>query len=173
MTAPVNPALWSMLDPIFVDFEASSLLGWPIEMGWAEIVDGRVVSNGSLIRPHPDWSLDEWDELAEEVHHLTMADLIGEGRPACDFAADIAAKLAGRFIVSDAAAYDTAFLHRLLALLSDPPAVHITDIAAIARKLPPAAADCLRSHLSKQAPRHRAAQDAAALAQAWLAILEP
>jgi hypothetical protein len=50
----VSALAWRDLHPVFLDFEAASAAGWPIEVGWAEVVDGEVVTESYLIRPEPD-----------------------------------------------------------------------------------------------------------------------
>jgi hypothetical protein len=87
---------WRSLRPLFLDFEASGVLGWPVEVGWADIRGGEVVAEGHLIRPEPDWDPAEWDEEAEAVHGIALARLRREGAPARDVAARAAAALRGR-----------------------------------------------------------------------------
>ena len=155
---------------IFIDFEGSSLTGWPIEVGWAQILDNKVISDSRLIRPEPDWDDSEWDPLAEEIHGLSRAMLMAAGRPAAAVAQEVVGRLAGRTIISDAAPYDTAFLARLLATM-DAPATQptIRDIVAMRRARPSADWRRVEAHLSSMATVHRAGPDAASLAASWLA----
>jgi len=53
-----------------LDFEASSLTGWPIEAGWMR--EGDTAPRSMLIRPEPMWSMEEWDAKAEAVHKIPI-----------------------------------------------------------------------------------------------------
>ena len=53
--------------PVFYDFEASSLDGFPIEIGWAraDLASGTILSEGHLIRPPAAWDVrGTWDSSA-------------------------------------------------------------------------------------------------------------
>jgi hypothetical protein len=53
--------------PVFYDIEASSLDGFPIEIGWAraDLASGTILSEGHLIRPPPDWAV-LWAMIARQ-----------------------------------------------------------------------------------------------------------
>ena len=80
----------------FLDFEASSIGGYPIEVGWArlpgkfKIAEAAIVSHGFLIRPDERWLADpdfRWDPAAEALHGISMNQLMAEGisrEDACD-----------------------------------------------------------------------------------------
>lgn len=68
---------------IFLDFEASGLNGYPIEVGLAIVQSDRsIVTVGRLIR-HDEWldQVDMWDHTAEALHRIRRADLLEHGRP--------------------------------------------------------------------------------------------
>ena len=60
-----------------IDFEASSLTGWPIEAGWMR--EGDAAPRSILIRPEPIWSMHEWDAKAEAVHKIPIETLCRDG----------------------------------------------------------------------------------------------
>lgn len=163
---------WRDLRPVFIDFEASGTTGWPIEVGWAEVVGGEVVSESRLIRPEPDWDEGEWDPLAEEVHGLPLDRLLREGEAARAVAARLLAVLRGRTAVSDTAPFDAAFLRRLLEAhggeVEEP---RIVDAAALRGLMDEGAAARFDAALAAAPTGHRAGGDAARLALAWRAAL--
>ena len=169
--APARPAVWRELCPVFVDFEASGPDGWPIEVGWAEIVAGRVAVESHLIRPEPEWDEAKWDEVAADVHGIALDRLRAEGEPAIVVADRVVAALHGRLLVSDAAPYDRAFLRRLFDVRDGDPDWPMTDIAALERSMEPEARARMRSALARLPLPHRAGPDAERLAHAWAAAL--
>lgn len=68
----------------FLDFEASSLLGYPIEVGFARIwKNGDIQSAARLIFVDAwDEAEDLWDPNAEAIHGITREQLHAEGRSA-------------------------------------------------------------------------------------------
>jgi len=157
---------------LFVDFEASGPDGWLIEVGWAELVESRIITESHLIRPEPEWDEAEWDEVAADVHGISLDQLQAEGKPAIVVANHVVATLRGRLLVSDAAPYDQAFLRRLLDLRDGDPDWPMADIAALERRMEPEARARLRSTLGRLPSPHRAGPDAARLAHAWAAALD-
>jgi hypothetical protein len=92
-----------MLKPVFFDFEASGLDGFPIEVGWA-FVDGqkRIVSGSSLILPDPKWNLAaKWDPGAEEIHGISLQHLMAKGTPTLQVAQQLNQALSGLDLYSD------------------------------------------------------------------------
>ncbi|MBJ3764614.1 hypothetical protein ILP92_17920 [Maribius pontilimi] len=72
----------------FLDFEASSLASnsWPVEIGIARVVDGAVVTESQLIKPHPSWEEAAWSSESAEVHGLSRSILDAEGLEASEVA---------------------------------------------------------------------------------------
>ena len=162
---------WHGLCPVFLDFEAASATGWPIEVGWAEIVDDEVAVESHLIRPEPDWDEAEWDEIAAEVHGIAFERLYREGCPASLVADRVAAALGGRLLVSDAAEADAAWLARLMEAHGEARDWPVVDLLALERWMERPARARLRAHLAAGPAPHRAGEDAARLAHAWRAAL--
>ena len=92
---------------LFIDIEASSLSrnGFPIEVAW---VTEAGIGMSALIHPEPDWS--DWSTEAEALHGISRQLLLEEGRPASRVAQEMAAACRDRRIVSDAPAFDQAWL---------------------------------------------------------------
>lgn len=162
---------WRDLRPVFLDFEASSATGWPIEVGWAEPVAGHVVSQSFLIRPEPEWDDAEWDDIAAEVHGITPDQLARDGLPASIVADRVAAALDGRLLVSDAADADGAWLARLMEAHPAPRDWPVTDLAALEARLDAPARARLRVELARHPAPHWAGEDAARLAGGWAAAV--
>lgn len=164
-------------DMVFLDFEASSYSGWPIEVALAWIPGGRSSPAGSLaskawlIRPEPDWDEAEWDPLAEEVHGLSLAGLRRNGCSAFEVARAVAERLRGKLVVSDAVDVDGALLVRLFEAMGDPaPDYRLVDIASLLRQVDEDGRRRFTAFMSA-GPPHRAEPDALRLARAWLAAL--
>lgn len=90
--------------PVFYDCEASSLDGFPIEIGWA-FVDreiGQIQSEAHLIKPASTWDLvGLWDPEAQALHGISVHALMATGRPPVEIAARMNAALAGAELVAD------------------------------------------------------------------------
>lgn len=97
----------------FIDFEASSLRnGFPIELGWATVCDGQVISGSHLILPTPYWT--HWNPESEKVHGIPYDTLLKEGLPAdevIDYFEHAIEK--SDKVISDAPAFDGLWLDQL------------------------------------------------------------
>ncbi|MDO5614129.1 MAG: hypothetical protein Q4G14_12940 [Paracoccus sp. (in: a-proteobacteria)] len=96
-----------------IDFEASSLDGWPVEVGLAWCDGGQVRVWSSLIRPEPDWDMALWDMQAEEIHGITRAQL-DDAPDVAQVAAALMGHIGARGLVSDAPGFDQFWLDQLL-----------------------------------------------------------
>jgi hypothetical protein len=101
--------------PVFYDFEASGLTGFPIEIGWAWL-DGRAVKSDSLlIAPAAHWDLTgSWEAQAERIHGISITQLYDEGFPPLCVAQRLNRCLAGRTLYSDSA-LDAGWMGQLFA----------------------------------------------------------
>ena len=147
----------------FLDFEASSRGGWPIEIGLSWIRDEQVETWSSLIRPQPAWSDSAWTPQAELVHGIPRAAL-DAARPVAEVADAFWMLVGNAIVVSDAPLHDGAWLAQLL---DAPPEVHNYHDLAF-RRFSAAALDYLYERLERSKPPHRAGPDSARLAKAWL-----
>jgi len=157
---------------VFVDFEASSLSSrsYPIEVGCAWITDDHVVRVADLIRPDPTWPRD-WSAESAAVHGIRRREL-AHAEPAVSAARRYGALLTGPTIVSDAPEFDAHWLGRLLELLPEPPIVRLVDFDHLVHvAMSYEAQRAVYDHLAGASSSHRAGDDAARLATAWLAGL--
>lgn len=169
---------------LFVDVEASSLQegGFPIELAWV-MDDGTHESH--LIRPENGWRV--WCARAARVHGLTPAVLQACGQPAAVVARRFVQVARGRRVVSDAVAFDAAWLSMLCtaANLATPALlpVQLAYAKAVAPLLDPAAPRPVQARMAldlvachehhentRNRPRHRALPDAWSLWRTWRAI---
>src|SRR5471032_2433732 len=92
-----------MLKPVFYDFEANGLDGFPIEVGFAFVDDRNSIVSGSwLIKPEAQWEIaNSWDAGAQEIHGISPDQLMSEGLSAIHVAQRLNQSLAGRDLYSD------------------------------------------------------------------------
>lgn len=111
------------LEPVFYDCEASGLDGRIIEVAWAYVAlsDLHIVSQSFLVRPVPEWEIEaNWDENAEVMHGISLADLYARGIPVDAITTSMNEALAGRELFSDSP-FDEEWLTQLFeAAGSDP-----------------------------------------------------
>lgn len=160
------------MSPVFIDFEATSLFGgsYPLEIGCAWITDDVAVSIADLIRPDPGWP-EDWSAESAAVHGIRREDL-ANAEPAASVARRYASLLAGRVVVSDAPEFDERWLGRLLKLLPDQPRIRLIDLDHLVHvAMSHEAQRAVYEYLAVSSAPHRAGDDAARLAGAWLAGL--
>ena len=169
------------LSPVFVDFEASGLAVdcFPVEVGWAYLDGGHVISEGHLIRPGPDWDLESnWDETAEALHRISKEHLLANGEPAFMVANRMNEMLAGKEVFADSP-FDRQWMDQLFEAAGADPSFNMRTMLA------PALVDqlCLSlglydseilkisSVVNQRYPHtHRAAEDARQWAELWNAL---
>jgi DNA polymerase-3 subunit epsilon len=156
----------------FLDFEASSLASnsWPVEIGISRVVDGAVVTESHLIKPHPDWEDEGWSVASAEIHGLSRAHLEAEGLEASEVATWFQERNIG-LAITDNPEFEQRWLIRLLATNPPFPPVHLLDFDSYVRMSLPDAAAVSRVYRAMDAqgpPPHRAGPDAERLATAWL-----
>jgi hypothetical protein len=101
--------------PVFYDFEASGLTGFPIEIGWAWPDGSAVISDSLLIAPAAHWDLTgRWETQAETIHGISINQLKAEGRPPLSVVQRLNRCLAGRTLYSDSP-LDTGWMAQLFA----------------------------------------------------------
>ena len=113
--------------PVFYDIEASSLDGFPIEVGWAwvEPASGTIVSEGHLIRPASVWDVHAtWDPAAASCHRIGIDDLFRQGRPAFEVARRMNSNVRGSELFADSP-FDEHWLTLLFAAAGLEPAFRV------------------------------------------------
>ncbi|MBF0267834.1 MAG: hypothetical protein HQL44_04520 [Alphaproteobacteria bacterium] len=103
---------------IFIDFEASSFDGYPVEVGWAvaEPETGLITTEGYIIRPTQEWLDDaaRWDLSAQKIHGLSQQELIHHGESVKVVADRLEKALGGHLeVYSDNVAYDGFWMNQL------------------------------------------------------------
>ena len=153
-----------------LDFEASSLSeeSWPIEIGLSWLEHGEVRTWSSLIRPAPDWAIDDWSPQSASVHGISLSELM-DAPSATEVAETLFRVIGGRRLVSDAPEFETRWLDRLLRAAGRPenPSVEDFDGASFAM-FDGYALDLLYETVERRPAPHRAGPDAARLARGWL-----
>ena len=119
-----------------LDFEASSLRGYPIEVGLALRDRGAdtIGTWSTLVRPTPHWRDDPerwWDPAAEAVHGIKASDLDAGLHPRAAMAA-VNTLLAGRVACCDGGGSDARFLHRLSDAAGLAPSFRLGNLNALA-----------------------------------------
>ena len=159
---------------VFLDLEASSLDAdsWPVEVGMAWPVEGRLEVRSSLIRPDPSWSRRAWSPASAQVHGIPLAEL-RQAPPAPEVARWVAGIVGDATLVSDAPEWDGRWLARLYETEGGLilPLVRDFDVL-VAAHCDMAATRRVYAALDRIPAPHRAGPDAARLARAWAAGLE-
>jgi DNA polymerase-3 subunit epsilon len=158
----------------FLDFEASSLDGdsWPIEVGLSWInADLSVDTYERLIRPAPDWPETAWSTVSAKVHNIPRRDL--DDAPDVQIVArDLLAALGNRIALSDAPAYESQWLTRLMDAAGVTNGADIQHFHTVSSgRFSSLALDHLYERLELTHAPHRAGADSARLAKSWIAGL--
>lgn len=119
-----------------IDFEASALRGYPIEVGVARWDRGADVIGvwSTLVRPIPNWRDDPdrwWDPAAEAVHGIKPSDLDRGLRPRAAMAV-VNAIVAGPVAYCDGGPFDAQFLGRLSDAAGFGPSFRLGGLSALA-----------------------------------------
>ena len=149
---------------------------WPVEIGVA-IAEGEAITRceSRLIRPHPEWSEDAWDEESARDHGIARDALDGATAPK-EVAGWLLDLLAGRRCWSDAAMYHRYWLNALTAPTGQGLGAVLLDdfddalMAAFGSdQLGLAAIRAVWGHVEGAPAVHRASVGARVLAEGWLA----
>lgn len=98
---------------ICIDFEASGLgpRSYPIEVAWKCGFTGE--NDSFLINPESGYNWVDWDITAEEMHHLTIDELLSDGVSVRDACRRLNKRLNGKTVTSDAFDFDYFWMRRL------------------------------------------------------------
>ena len=169
--------------PAFYDCEASSLVGFPIEIGWAyvDLPSMQIRSEAYLIRPPDHWWSDFiWDPEAEKLHGIPRQTLLQDGYPPREVAGRLNEALKDRQLYSDSPPYDEPWLRSVFAEAGLLPAFALSKTSAVGILGRLARAKSIDSHtfqrinaaaLQIEPHRHRAEPDARYLAVLWKLML--
>ncbi len=154
------------MNPIFIDFEASSLdliSSYPIEVG-ISLPDGEIHS--WLIRPAPLWT--DWSEQAQRVHGITRDLLVNEGTNAIEVAETLN-ELIPDTCYCDAWTHDSFWLHRLFRATRIKPRFELESVVQLLDDAEVVRWSGLRRQIIEETglDTHRAGNDARILLQTW------
>jgi len=152
----------STTEPLFLDFEASSLDGHPIEVA-ISTVDGEIRS--WLIRPAPGWT--DWSPKAEALHGISREMLARDGLPVRDVARHLNVALADRVAYSDSPDFDGWWCKQLFDAAGEEPLFSIGHAGSVIPDVPRRNARIEREARRRAGPAHRAARDVAFLVELY------
>lgn len=143
----------------FLDLEASGLgpKSWPIEVGWAFV---GWSARSMLIKPTDDWPLTAWEKTAEDLHKISVDELLTNGLPPLEVALVLNAALGEADVYSDAPDYDGFWLYRLYEAAGVRANFKLNDLNDLMSPLVKSSPKDLVRRASEREPHtHRAAQD--------------
>ena len=150
-----------------LDFEASALGegSYPIE---AAVVHCSTLEGRSwLIRPSPRWlSEGRWSKEAADLHHISLRELLANGTPIAQVAAELAECCRGKNVLCDGGEHDQRWLTTLFAAAGKNVPFLMGDFDSFVSKLEQDVDGC-RDELSEihYPNHHRALPDAQSLAE--------
>ncbi len=146
--------------PSFLDFEASSFDGQPIEVA-ISTADGEIRS--WLIRPAPGWT--DWSPKAEALHGISREMLARDGVPVRDVARLLNLALADRVVYSDSPEFDEWWCRQLFEAAGEEMHFSIGHAGFVIPDVPRRNAKIEREARRRAGPAHRAARDVAFLVE--------
>jgi hypothetical protein len=163
--------------PVFYDVEASSLDGFPIEIGWARAdpASATILSEGHLIRPPTAWDVrGTWDSFVASRHGIVLDELWRAGRPVLEIARRMNETLRSSELFADSPFdeprlqqfFDAAGIDAEFSLLRTHPAVLIADFTGDGAAYTKAKRRALRI----APPKHRAEAAARHWAVLWAMV---
>lgn len=96
-----------------MDIEASGLgpLSYPIEIAWKCGLTGA--NDSFLINPETGYNWTDWDSTAEELHRITVDELLSEGISVKEACERLNNRLEGKTVTTDAFDFDYFWIRRL------------------------------------------------------------
>jgi hypothetical protein len=145
-----------------IDVEASGLGPgtYPIEVAWGFADNDQ--ADSFLISPADDWLINGvWTDEAEQLHQISISELISSGKSVHDVAQALNAALAGCRVLTDNPAIDADWLRLLFDAAGMEPAFLLEDFeAALPQVLPPGYYIAAMEEAARRFPiSHRAAGD--------------
>lgn len=164
---------------IFLDFEASGMAGFPIEVGFCLVGPDRSMRAEARLIRHDPWldQVERWEWRAEEIHKIDRASLMEFGQPPAAVMAWLNNQLAGMVAVADSTK-DKEWLDQLAEVAGISPTFGLIDDVTKALRGPEMANGKPLENLWQEAERicpktHRADQDARHLATWYLLDIKP
>jgi DNA polymerase III epsilon subunit-like protein len=159
----------TLLQPAFIDFEASSLNlleSYPIEAG---ICLPDSTTHSWLIKPHVLWR--NWADSAEKIHGISREQLMEEGIEISEVADKLNSLLKGD-VFCDAWTFDSFWQHRLFKAAKTKPVFQLDSISTLLNDEQIKQWQCVRAMVIKEMGiiTHRAANDALILHETWLRL---
>ena len=118
--------------PLIIDFEASSLNShgsYPIEIAWTK-ADGEIVSHLINLTSVID-DLD-WSPISEEVHHISLDDVLENGVDPSVIVDEFLEDRKGRAVFSDAPVFDLMWMRQLFQMADrEMPVAQILDYESL------------------------------------------
>ena len=167
---PLTPAHWMFLN---IKAAGPGPDAWPIEVGLAWIVYGRVHTWSSLIRPEPDWDPGVWSDQSATIHNIPRAELNTAPR-AYDVAYDLFEWIAAHHVIHERSQFDHIWIARLMETIgvAPPELLRLDFVVAYASEGNVHVIKHVLAHMKETPQLHRAGADAARLAQAVLSGVE-
>ena len=148
--------------PSFLDFEASSLEGYPIEVA-ISTADGRVRS--WLIRR--TWRWTDWSTKVEALHGISREMLARDGVPVRDVAQQLNEALADGVVYSDSPEYDGWWCRQLFEAAGEEMRFRMGHVGLLIPDVPGCNAAIESEARQRAGPPHRAARDVAYLVELY------
>jgi hypothetical protein len=153
----------------FIDIEAFGLTedSYPIEVGWA-VLGGT--SGALLVKPAPDWSRDEWDDLAEAKHGISWDVLMQRGVPREQAVTRLNRELpVGTLVLTDAFEWDGYWLSQLFEPSAGAQSFQLGDYwRSLAMVADRGRFERARQSYAHSARKHRAGDDALEFRTLWI-----
>lgn len=152
--------------PVFIDFEASSLdlvASYPIEVGIC-LPDSS--THSWLIKPFVLWN--DWSESAQEIHGICRQQLVEEGVEVYNVVKEMNDLLSGD-VFCDAWTFDSFWMHRLFKAAKIKPTFHLDSISTLLNDEQINQWQDVRQLVISEMgiATHRAANDALILQETW------
>jgi hypothetical protein len=123
---PPTPLLDTCL---ILDIEASGLhpTSFPIEIAWT---GWAVPTKSFLIKPDASWAIEDWDEAAEDLHHISLADILRDGVDTNTIINALLSDAAGKTIIGDGVSFDQNWLDMLFDASEQSQTIKLQDSTA-------------------------------------------
>lgn len=149
-------------NPIFIDFEASSLSvahSYPIEIAFISGNNNDELFYSKLIKPVNNWK--DWDCKAESLHKLTLDDIKNYGENVRKIAKEVNELLSGKTVFADGGAYDQMWCSKLFKAADIEPEFEIKDLMYVLSEEQINNWDKVKNNILRktQMPIHRAGND--------------